>query len=52
MNMTSLVGGSERSVERRREPMVKAVEKGLRVKVGLQYERSLFCFDAPSVLCA
>lgn len=41
----SLVGGSERSGERRREPMVKAVEKGLRVKVGLQYERSLFCFD-------
>lgn len=53
MNTTSLVGGSGRSVERRWEIRVKAVGKGHRVDVGLQFKRSLpSALIAPSVLYA
>lgn len=47
MGVTSLVGGSERSVERKQETRVKATGKGHRVDVGLQFKRSL-----PSALIA
>lgn len=53
MDMTSLVGGSERSVERRLEIRVKAVGKGHRVDAGLQFKRTLpSALIAPSVLYA
>lgn len=52
-DLTSLVGGSERSVERRRETMVTAVGKGHGVDVGLQFKRTLpSALIAPSVLYA